>query len=80
MRSHLEDGHSDTIPYLHIRQDFEISEKENTSKVTLPSVLTRIHAAPYRDLEEGIIMKSFSLEQTADREQLPTNCGYQMRI
>ena len=67
-RSHLEDDQSDTISRLHVGQYSELHEGENTPKVTFPSVLTRIHAAPCRDLEEGIIMESLSLEQTTDRK------------
>ena len=61
-RSHLEGSHSDTIARLHVGQYSELNEGENASKVTFPSVLTKIHAVPYGDLEEGIIMESLSLE------------------
>ena len=66
-RSHLEDDRSDTISRLHVGQYSQLSEGENASKVTFPGVLTKIHAAPYGDLEEGIIMESLSVEQTTDR-------------
>ena len=66
-RSHLEDDHSDLISRLHVGQYSELNEGENASKVTFPGVLTKIHAAPSGDLEEGIIMESLSLEQTTDR-------------
>ena len=61
--SHRGDDYSDTISRLHVGQYTELNEGENASNITFPSVLTKIHAAPYGDLEEGIIMESLSVEQ-----------------
>ena len=66
-RSHPEDEHSDAISRLYVGQYCELNEGGNASKVTFPGVLTKIHAAPYGDLDEGIIMESLSVEQTTDR-------------
>ena len=67
-RSHLEDDHSDLSSRLHVGQYSEMHEGENASNVTFPGVLTKIHAAPSGDLEEGIIMESLSLEQITDKK------------
>ena len=67
-KSHFNANHSDTISRLHVGQNSELNDRENASIVTFPGVLTKIHAAPYGDLEEGIIMESLSVEQTIDRK------------
>ena len=67
-RSHLEDNHSDPSSRLHVGQYSELHEGETASNFTFPGVCTKIHAAPSGDLEEGIIMKSLSLEQITDEE------------
>ena len=69
-RSHFEDDHSDTVSRLHRGQYSELNDRENASIITFPGVLTKIHAAPCGDLEEGIIMESLSVEQTTDRKHV----------
>lgn len=64
-RSQLGDDRSDTFSRLHVGQYSELNKGANASKATFPSVLTKIHAAPYGDLEEGIIMESLSVEHSA---------------
>ena len=64
-RSHLRDGRSDTLARLHVGQYSELSGGANASRDTVPSVLTKIHATPFGDLEEGIIMESLTVEQSA---------------
>ena len=64
-RSHLRDDRPDTFARLYVGQYSELTGGANASRVTLPSVLTKIHATPYGDLEEGIIMESMTVEQSA---------------
>ena len=64
-RSHLRDDHSDTLARLRVGQYSELTGGTNASRVTIPSVLTKIHATPFGDLEEGIIMESLTVEQSA---------------
>lgn len=61
------DDYSDTVSRLHAGQYSELNEDKSASKATFPSVLTKIRAAPYEDMEEGIIMESLSLEQSAHK-------------
>ena len=66
-RSQNRDDHSDTVSRLHEGPYSPLNEDKNGSKATVPSLSTKIHATPYGDLEEGVIMESLSLEQSTKK-------------
>ena len=63
-RSQNGDDRREADSRLHVGQYSRIHEDTSASKPTL-SVFTNIHAAPHGDLEEGIIMESLSVKQSA---------------
>ena len=69
-KSHHGDDHSDNYPGLYVGQYSELNGGSNASKTTLPRVLTKIHATPRGDLEEGIILESLSVEQSAHEKRV----------
>lgn len=65
-RSQCGNDQSDRFSRLYVGQYSKLNDDTDTSKAsTFGSVFTKIHAAPYGDLEEGVIMESLSVEQSA---------------
>ena len=64
-RSHFGNKHTDSLSRLHVDQYSELNDSTNAPRAAFSSVHTRIHAPSHGDLEEGIIMKSLSVEQSA---------------
>lgn len=69
-RSHPGDDHSDNFPHLYVGQYSELYDSSDASKVTPPRVLTKIHAIPRGDLEEGISLESLSVEQSTHEKRV----------
>ncbi len=69
-RSHPGGDHSDTFPHLYVGQYSELNDRPDASKVSLPSVLTKINAIAPGDLEEGIIPESLSVEQSTHEKRV----------
>ena len=67
-RSQRGNDQSDRVSRLYVGHYSKLNEDTDTSKAsTFGSVLTKIHAASYGDLEEGVIMESLSVKQSAHR-------------
>ena len=58
------DTPSNSFTRLRDGDDVELNPLTHTYKATVPSVQTEIHAAPHRDLEEGVVIKSLSVEHS----------------
>ena len=69
-RLRLRDDRSETFARSYVGQYSELNDGPNASKAAFPSVLTRIHADAGGDLEEGIILESVSVEQTAHEQHV----------